>query len=559
MKIEPTAPLATVATPSRPRSNPGSRFVNPCRNLTVPTTDRPELALPTPPALAPDSQQQLNRELRKGLTGYVQHHPEQQTALDDLLSAGQMRNELGKPTLAAADPLTHLVTLLNRLKKLPDGKALTNALVKDPAGEIGRYVALKGSFGSKSCQLRSQPLPPRSLEETELRQLALELKQVLQHYLDANPAKREHHTAYLGDYLKQPEIGRYLGLLDTPDGAQVKINALPSRKEDIANVMNRLLAGHGRGALYHAFAQESGRAGMQGRHFKLEGILAFSFTVRAEPLPPAAVATPFTAERADPLARAADPALAQRQAEQLRRLEAEEHLNLEKEITRQLGNRPASQILAKLTRSAANLQAELDGKHLPPAESIQVTHIDMATLAALTLPQVRELAAQLTEENNRYLRRVEEHTLHLPTHADADRFSPHTLDMLGITFTQPYLKVLDDGIQALRQPATSRTGRLLGWLLPAQARGRQLKQEQSIGKLHELRQVITLLQLQGGSWQGIDHAGWAKQLLARTLEQAMPTPWQLGPFRINEGRPRWQARLSEWGILNEWGIPVAKG
>ncbi|MFM5687481.1 hypothetical protein ACET70_22110, partial [Aeromonas caviae] len=102
MKIEPTAPLATVATPSRPRSNPGSRFVNPCRNLTVPTTDRPELALPTPPALAPDSQQQLNRELRKGLSGYVQQHPEQQTALDDLLSAGQMRNELGKPTLAAA-------------------------------------------------------------------------------------------------------------------------------------------------------------------------------------------------------------------------------------------------------------------------------------------------------------------------------------------------------------------------------------------------------------------------------------------------------------------------
>lgn len=73
-----------------------------------------------------------------------------------------MSNELGKPTLAAADPLTHLVTLLNRLKKLPDGKALSNALVKDPAGEIGRYVTLKGSFGSKSCQLRSQPLPPRA-------------------------------------------------------------------------------------------------------------------------------------------------------------------------------------------------------------------------------------------------------------------------------------------------------------------------------------------------------------------------------------------------------------
>jgi hypothetical protein len=125
--------------------------------------------------------------------------------------------------------------------------------------------------------------------------------------------------------------------------------------------------------------------------------------------------------------------------------------------------------------------------------------------------------------------------------------------MLGVTLTQPYFKVLDEGIQALRQTATSRTARLLGWLLPSQARMRQLKQEQSIGRLHELRQVISMLQLQGGSWQSTDRSGWAKQLLARTLEQAMPTPWQLGPFRIKAGLHQWQTRL------NDWGIPTAKG
>lgn len=555
MKIEQTAPLAAIAASPRPQGSPIGRFVSQFRNLTAPAAERAELTLPAPPALTPDSEQLLNRELRKGLSGYLQQHPEQQLTLDELLSAGQMRNELGKPTLATSNTMTHLVTLLNQLKKLPDGKALTNALVKDPAGEIGRYITLKGSFGSKSCQLRGQPLPPRSLSESDLLQLALELKQVLQHYLDADPAKSERHTAYLRDYLQQPEIGRYLGLLDTPNGVQVKINALPSRKEEIANLMNRLMAGHGRGSLYHAFAQESGREGILGRHFKLEGVLEFSFAVRAEPLPPAAIALSSPAPSDD----VPDPTLEPQKAAQQRRQEALEHLKLEQEITRQLVNRPVCQTLAKLTRAAANLQVELDGQHLPPADPIPATRIDLTTLAHLALPQVRELSAQLIEENNRYLQQVEAHTRHLPTDADSDRFSPHTLDMLGITLTQPYVKVLDDGIQTLRQPATSRTARLLGWLLPAQAKAHQLKQEQSIGRLHELRQVITMLQLQGGSWQRVDQSGWAKQLLARTLEQAMPTPWQLGPFRINAGRHHWQARLSEWGILNEWGIPSARG
>ncbi|KAB0673323.1 hypothetical protein [Aeromonas veronii] len=549
MKIEQTAPLAAIATPTRPQGSPIGRFVSQFRNLTAPAAEPAELTLPTPPALTPDSQQLLNRELRKGISSYLAQHPEQQTALDELLSAGQMRNELGKPTLATSNPMIHLVTLLNQLKKLPDGKALTKTLVKDPAGEIGRYITLKGSFGSKSCQLRGQPLPPRSLSEPDLLQLALELKQVLQHYLDADPAKSERHTAYLRDYLQQPEIGRYLGLLDTPNGAQVKINALPSRKEEIANLMNRLLAGHGRGSLYHAFAQESGREGILGRHFKLEGVLEFSFAVRAEPHPPTAV-PPLSPAPSDDVP---DPALELQKAAQQRQQEALEHLKLEQEITRQLANRPACQALAKLTRAAANLQAELDGQHLPPAVPIPTTRVDLTILARLSLPQVRELAQQLKEENNHNLQQVEANTLNLPTHSDADRFSPHTLDMLGITLTQPYVKVLDDGIQALRQPATSRTARLLGWLLPAQAKAHQLKQEQSIGKLHELRQVITMLQLQGGSWQGVEQSGWAKQLLARTLEQAMPTPWQLGPFRIKAGLHQWQTRL------NDWGIPTAKG
>lgn len=547
MKIDHSAPLAAIAMPPSHQSNPGHRLINLFRNLTAPTAERAELTLP--PALTPDSQQLLNHELRKGLSGYLAQHPEQQTALDELLSAGQMRNELGKPTLATSNPMIHLVTLLNQLKKLPDGKALTKTLVKDPAGEIGRYITLKGSFGSKSCQLRGQPLPPRSLSEPDLLQLALELKQVLQHYLDADPAKSERHTAYLRDYLQQPEIGRYLGLLDTPNGAQVKINALPSRKEEIANLMNRLLAGHGRGSLYHAFAQESGREGILGRHFKLEGVLEFSFAVRAEPHPPTAV-PPLSPAPSDDVP---DPALELQKAAQQRQQEALEHLKLEQEITRQLANRPACQALAKLTRAAANLQAELDGQHLPPAVPIPTTRVDLTILARLSLPQVRELAQQLKEENNHNLQQVEANTLNLPTHSDADRFSPHTLDMLGITLTQPYVKVLDDGIQALRQPATSRTARLLGWLLPAQAKAHQLKQEQSIGKLHELRQVITMLQLQGGSWQGVEQSGWAKQLLARTLEQAMPTPWQLGPFRIKAGLHQWQTRL------NDWGIPTAKG
>lgn len=549
MKIEQTAPLAAIATPTRPQGSPIGRFVSQFRNLTAPSAEPAELTLPTPPALTPDSQQLLNRELRKGISSYLAQHPEQQTALDELLSAGQMRNELGKPTLATSNPMIHLVTLLNQLKKLPDGKALTKTLVKDPAGEIGRYITLKGSFGSKSCQLRGQPLPPRSLSEPDLLQLALELKQVLQHYLDADPAKSERHTAYLRDYLQQPEIGRYLGLLDPPNGAQVKINALPSRKEEIANLMNRLLAGHGRGSLYHAFAQESGREGILGRHFKLEGVLEFSFAVRAEPHPPTAV-PPLSPAPSDDVP---DPALELQKAAQQRQQEALEHLKLEQEITRQLANRPACQALAKLTRAAANLQAELDGQHLPPAVPIPTTRVDLTILARLSLPQVRELAQQLKEENNHNLQQVEANTLNLPTHSDADRFSPHTLDMLGITLTQPYVKVLDDGIQALRQPATSRTARLLGWLLPAQAKAHQLKQEQSIGKLHELRQVITMLQLQGGSWQGVEQSGWAKQLLARTLEQAMPTPWQLGPFRIKAGLHQWQTRL------NDWGIPTAKG
>lgn len=549
MKIEQTAPLAAIATPTRAQGSPIGRFVSQFRNLTAPAAEPAELTLPTPPALTPDSQQLLNRELRKGISSYLAQHPEQQTALDELLSAGQMRNELGKPTLATSNPMIHLVTLLNQLKKLPDGKALTKTLVKDPAGEIGRYITLKGSFGSKSCQLRGQPLPPRSLSEPDLLQLALELKQVLQHYLDADPAKSERHTAYLRDYLQQPEIGRYLGLLDTPNGAQVKINALPSRKEEIANLMNRLLAGHGRGSLYHAFAQESGREGILGRHFKLEGVLEFSFAVRAEPHPPTAV-PPLSPAPSDDVP---DPALELQKAAQQRQQEALEHLKLEQEITRQLANRPACQALAKLTRAAANLQAELDGQHLPPAVPIPTTRVDLTILARLSLPQVRELAQQLKEENNHNLQQVEANTLNLPTHSDADRFSPHTLDMLGITLTQPYVKVLDDGIQALRQPATSRTARLLGWLLPAQAKAHQLKQEQSIGKLHELRQVITMLQLQGGSWQGVEQSGWAKQLLARTLEQAMPTPWQLGPFRIKAGLHQWQTRL------NDWGIPTAKG
>ncbi|TNJ22030.1 hypothetical protein CF111_12200 [Aeromonas sobria] len=548
MKIEQAAPLTTIATSPRPQGSPIGRLVSQFRNLTAPAAERTELTLPTPPALTTDSQQLLIRELRKGISSYLVQHPEQQTALDELLSAGQMRNELGKPTLATAAPLPHLVTLLNQLKKLPDGKALTKALVKDPAGEVGRYITLKGSFGSKSCQLRSQPLAPRSLSEPELLQLAPELKQVLQHYLDADPAKSERHTAYLRDYLQQPEIGRYLGLLDTPNGSQVKINALPSRKEEIANLMNRLLAGHGRGALYHAFAHESGREGILGRHFKLEGRLEFSFAVRAEPLPPAAVATPSPAPSDESHRSAPDPMREQQRAAQLRQQEALEHLKLEQEITRQLANRPVYQTLANLTRAAANLQVELDGQHLPPADPIPATRIDLNTLTHLALPQVRELSAQLREENNRYLQQVEAHTQHLPTDSDANRFSPHIIDMLGITLTQPYFKVLDDSIQALRQPAPSRTTRLLGWLLPAQAKARQLKQEQSIGRLHELRQVIAMLQLQGGSWQGIDRSGWAKQLLGRTLEQAMPTPWQLGPFRINEGRNPWQARLSEWGI-----------
>lgn len=549
MKIEHAAPLASIATPTSSQSSSIGRFVSQFRNLTAPTAERAALTLPSPPALTPDSQQLLNHELRKELSGYLAQHPEQRTALDELLSAGQMRDELGKPTLATADPMTHLVTLLNQLKKLPDGKALTKALVKDPAGEIGRYITLKGSFGNISCQLRGQPLPPRSLSEPDLQQLALELKQVLQHYLDANPAKSERHTEYLRGYLQQPEISRYLGLLDTPNGAQVKIKALPSRKEEIANLMNHLLAGHGRGSLHQAFTQESGREGILGRHFKLEGILEFNFTVRATPLPPAALAAPSPAPSDD----LPNPTIELQKAAQLRQQEALEHLKLEQEITCQLANRPACQTLAKLTRAAANLQVELDGQHLPPADPLPATRIDLATLAHLALPQIRELSAQLREENNRYLQQVEAHTRHLPTHSDADRFSPHTLDMLNITFTQPYFKVLDDGIQALRQPASSRTARLLGWLLPAQAKAHQLKQEQSIGRLHELRQVITMLQLQGGSWKGVDQSGWAKQLLARTLEQAMPTPWQLGPFRIKAGLHQWQARL------NDWGIPTAKG
>lgn len=549
MKIDHSAPLAAIAMPPSHQSNPGHRLINLFRNLTAPTAERAELTLPPPPALTPDSQQLLNHELRKGLSGYLAQHPEQQTALDELLSAGQMRNELGKPTLAKTDPMAHLVTLLNQLKKLPDGKTFIQTLVKDPTGEIGRYITLKGAFGSKSCQLRSQPLPSRSLREPELLQLAQELKQVLQHYLDADPAKRERHTAYLRGYLQQPEIGRYLGLLDTPRGVQVKINALPSRKEEAAPLMNRLLACHGRGALYHAFAQASVRESILGRHFKLEGILEFNFTVRATPLPPAALATP-TAAPSDDLP---NPTIELQKEAQRRQQEAQEHLKLEQEITRQLANRPACQALAKLTRAAANLQAELDGQHLPPAVPIPATRVDLAILARLSLPQVRELAQQLKEENNHYLQQVEANTLNLPTHSDADRFSSHTLDMLGVTLTQPYFKVLDEGIQALRQPATSRTARLLGWLLPSQARMRQLKQEQSIGRLHELRQVISMLQLQGGSWQGSDRSGWAKQLLARTLEQAMPTPWQLGPFRIKAGLHQWQTRL------NDWGIPTAKG
>ncbi|MFM5756017.1 hypothetical protein ACET52_14500 [Aeromonas veronii] len=549
MKIDNSAPLAAIAMPPSHQSNPGHRLINLFRNLTAPTAERTELTLPPPPALTPDSQQLLNRELRKGISSYLAQHPEQQTALDELLSAGQMRNELGKPTLATSNPMIHLVTLLNQLKKLPDGKALTKTLVKDPAGEIGRYITLKGSFGSKSCQLRGQPLPPRSLSEPDLLQLALELKQVLQHYLDADPAKSERHTAYLRDYLQQPEIGRYLGLLDTPNGAQVKINALPSRKEEIANLMNRLLAGHGRGSLYHAFAQESGREGILGRHFKLEGVLEFSFAVRAEPHPPTAV-PPLSPAPSDDLP---NPTIELQKEAQRRQQEAQEHLKLEQEITRQLANRPACQALAKLTRAAANLQAELDGQHLPPAVPIPATRVDLTILARLSLPQVRELAQQLKEENNHYLQQLEANTLNLPTHSDADRFSSHTLDMLGVPLTQPYFKVLDEGIQALRQPTTSRTARLLGWLLPSQARMRQLKQEQSIGRLHELRQVISMLQLQGGSWQGTDRSGWAKQLLARTLEQAMPTPWQLGPFRIKAGLHQWQTRL------NDWGIPTAKG
>lgn len=281
MKIDHSAPLAAIAMPPSHQSNPGHRLINLFRNLTAPTAERAELTLPPPPALTPDSQQLLNHELRKGLSGYLAQHPEQKTALDELLSAGQMRNELGKPTLAKTDPMTHLVTLLNQLKKLPDGKTFIQPLVKDPTGEIGRYITLKGAFGSKSCQLRSQPLPSRSLREPELLQLAQELKQVLQHYLDADPAKRERHTAYLRGYLQQPEIGRYLGLIDTPRGVQVKINALPSRKEETATLINRLLSGHGRGALYNAFAQASVRESILGRHFKLEGILEFNFTVRA--------------------------------------------------------------------------------------------------------------------------------------------------------------------------------------------------------------------------------------------------------------------------------------
>ncbi|MGL4249995.1 MAG: hypothetical protein ACRCR1_04950 [Aeromonas sp.] len=554
MKITPTALLTDIMIAARQHHNPVARLVNPFRNLTA--AEHTKLTRPPQPTLTPDSQQQLNRELHKGILGYLQQHPEQQLTLDELLNGGEMGNELGKPVLTTAD---QLITLLNQLKKLPDGKALTKALVKDPAGEIGRYVILKGSFGSKSCQLRSQPLPPRSLSEPELLQLALELKQVLQHYLDTDPAKCGRHTAYLRDYLQQPEVGRYLGLLDTPGGSQIKINALPSSKEKIANLINRLLTGHGHGTLYHAFAHQSRQDGILGRHFKLESILEVSLAVRAEPLPPVDVTTLSMTQGNQLHPDPTNPTLEQHNAQQqqeaakLQQQEALEHLQLEQEITHQLANRPACQRLAKLTRAAASLQVELDGQHLPPSDPVPTTRIDLTTLARLSLPQMRAQAHHIKAENQRYLQQVEEHTRYLPTHSDAARFSPHTLDMLGITLTQPFFKVLDDGIQALRQPATNRTARLLSWLLPTQAKARQLKQEQTIGKLHELRQVISMLQLQGGNWEGINQSGWAKQLLARTLEQAMPAPWQLGPWRINEGRTPWLVRL------NEWGIPAARG